>query len=162
MKIFLYTYSVPENFEISQRLGVFGTPVDRAGLAGKVRQLRRGDLIVVRDGTQSALRFLGHCKVVGDVFDQSRSSPFKELLWNDECVRGHVIYRLRVAVDFEDVPRLSLGQVSWPDLDALHLPGAKGHLLQGRQMWGKKLAGNYLRYTSEIDAFLRLVSGDAA
>ncbi|MGH8194774.1 MAG: hypothetical protein ACREQ8_10280 [Woeseiaceae bacterium] len=162
MRFFLYTYKMSANFQISRRAGVFGAPYDATGLPTKVRQLRRGDIIIIRDATHSELRFFGRCVVVGDVFDQEKYSPFRDHLWEDEIEQERVIYPLRVAVDFKTAPELSLDSVTWEDLDRLGFTNAKGQPLTGRQAWGKKLSGNFVSVENEVAPFSDLLGVGAA
>src|SRR5215468_8950687 len=104
MRFFLYTYAIEDNFRRSCEYGVFGAKRDGTGLETKVKQLRRGDLILIRMGDQgreaaegpARLEFFGCCKVAGTVLDQSVSSPYRDLLWSDEVSSGTVLYPLRV------------------------------------------------------------------
>jgi len=157
-RFFLYTYSLHANFIISKRTGVFGTWKDETGLDTKVKQLRRGDLIIIRNGEEKLLHFLGQCRVVGDVFNQYEYSPYRDLLWQDEIDQGQIFYPMRVPVDFYNVPELTLDRITWEDLDALKFDNKKGFPLQGSQMWAKKLAGNFLEAGNETESFARLVN----
>jgi hypothetical protein len=137
MRYSLYTYSLQENFSISQSEGVFGAPKNHAGLQSKVLQLRRDDIIIIRDGRKRRLSFFGHCAVVGDVFDHNQYSPSADFLWRDEQAGQRVIYPLRVAVDFIEVPELHLETITWHALDELAFVNKKGVRMVGKQAWGK-------------------------
>ncbi|MGH7612680.1 MAG: hypothetical protein ACREMW_01380 [Gemmatimonadales bacterium] len=162
MRFFLYTYAVPENWAITRRAGVFGTKKDRTGLPSKVRHLRRDDLILIRDGTKEQLQFFGCCRVCGDVFDHDKYSPFRDFLWQEEITHQRVIYPLRVPVDTKDVPKLSLEAISWVSLDTLGFRNTKGLPIQGPRAWAKKLIGNFVERSDEVEAFSRLVGLSAA
>jgi len=158
MRYFLCTYSLPDNFDISRRAGVFGAPKDHAELPSKFLKLRRGDLIIIRDGRKKrSLSFFGYCRVVGETFDHDRYSPFKDFLWPDEQAKQKVIYPLRIAVDFVDVPKLRLEAITWPALDALRFEGAKWFHMQGKQACAKKFSGNFIEEATEVEAFSKLV-----
>src|SRR2546425_2788731 len=131
MRYFLYTYAVPQNWDITCRSGVFGTKKDNTGLPTKVKQLRRGDIILIRDGSKEKLEFFGCCRVSGDVFDHHAYSPFRDFLWHDESLEQRVIYPLRVAVDTKDVPTFSFEAVTWASLDSLGFRNADGQPLRG-------------------------------
>ncbi len=155
MRYFLATYISIENFEISKIFGVFGAPKSKAS---KIKELQRGDLVIIRDGRRRRpLAFFGYCKVVGDVWDQDKRSPYRDFLWRDEQDRQKILYPLRVAVDFVDVPQIGLGQITWTRLDSLNLRGTRSLHLKGQQALAKKLDGNFIKEASEIEAFSRLV-----
>jgi hypothetical protein len=157
MRFFLYTYAVARNYEISHSFGVVGAKKDGAGLPKKFRQLRHGDIILIRNGVRQTLKFFGYCCVCGRVLDQSGESPYKNFLWSDEERAQRVIYPLRVAVDFVGVPSLSLEAVTWEALDTLGFNNKRGQKLLGPQAWGKKFMGNFLESQNETAAFSRLV-----
>jgi hypothetical protein len=159
MRYFLSTYSLGENFDVSRAAGVFGARKDQAGLESKFRKLQRGDLIIIRDGRKKwSLRFFGYCRVVGEVFDQDKSSPFRDFLWPDEEAKQKIIYPLRVAVDFIDVPELQLDGVTWSALDALGFEGTKWFRMEGKRAWAKKLSGNFIEKPTELEAFSKLLN----
>ncbi len=160
MRYFLYTYSLQDNFDMSRRAGVFGAPKDHTGLESKFLKLRRGDLIIIRDGRKKQLSFFGCCKVVGETFDHERFSPFRDFLWPDEQAKQKVIYPLRVAVDFVDVPQLRLQAITWSALDALKFEGIKGLHMEGKPAWAKKFSGNFICEATEVEAFSKLVELD--
>ena len=157
MRYFLYTYSLAEDFDISRRAGVFGARKDGAGLESKFWNLQRGDLIIIRDGRKKPLSFFGCCRVSGNVFDHGEYSPFVDLLWRDEQAEQRVIYPLRAAVDFIDVPKLKLDAVTWLALDALGISGTNG-LIEGRRAWVKKFSGNFIELPAEVEAFSKLLN----
>lgn len=157
-RFFLYTYNKFQNYSISKRGGVFGTRKDATGLETKVKKLHAGDIILIRDGTvKSSIEFFGYCIVCGTVFDHDSWSPFRDLLWHDEIVDGKVIYPVRVAVNFEDVPRLCLDRITWGSLDELRFSNLRRSPLRGRQAWAMKFKGNFIENPDEVDAFSRLI-----
>jgi hypothetical protein len=157
MRYFLYTYSLPGNFISSKRAGVFGAPKNHAGLTTKFLKLRRGDLILIRDGNKRRLEFFGYCEVVGQPFDHDEYSPFKDFLWPDEEAAKKVFYPLRLAVDFVSVPKLKLEVITWSALDALGFEGTNWFRMEGKQAWAKKLTGNFIEAPTEVDAFSKLI-----
>lgn len=80
MRFFLHSYAIYNNFDITVRSGVFGAKKDKTGLESKIRRLKRGDIIIIRDATQQAFQMFGYCKVVGDIFDQFAFSPYKDFI----------------------------------------------------------------------------------
>lgn len=158
MRFFLYTYDKSQNYAISQRAGVFGAKMDATGLGTKIKQLRQGDLILIRNGNaKHSLEFFGYCMVCGKIFDHDSWSPFRDLLWSDEIVSERVIYPFRVVVNFEDIPQLSLDKLTWRSLDELGFYNSRGDQLCGRQAWGKKFMGNFIEKPRELDTFSRLI-----
>jgi hypothetical protein len=158
MRYFLYTYARGDNLDISRKAGVFGAPKDHARLANKFLRLQRGDLILIRDGRKKwTLTFFGYCRVVGPPFDHGDYSPFRDFLWADEQREQRVIYPLRVAVDFEDIPRLCLEAITWQSLDALGFESTRWFRMEGKQAWAKKFCGNFIEKSSEVADFSRLV-----
>ena len=165
MRYFLYTYVSRQNWETTVKAGVFGSKKDDTGLPTKVKALRRGDLIVIRDGSrQEVFTILGCCTVCGDVFDQDLTdcSRYPKLLWSDEKNKNQLIYPLRVAVETKGFPNLALEAVTWNALDDLGFLNAKGKPLCSRRAWGKKFVGNYLETESEVKSFSKLIGYPAA
>jgi len=139
MQLFIYTYTdnATENFKVTKNYGVFG---------GKKnwRWLRRGDLIIIRDGSKNdQLTLFGCCKVTGKGFDQStRHSPYRDFLWADEEKSQKIIYPFRIAVDFETAPKLSRLRIVWTELDNLskHLVGKRDWMMRFRGgMFGNRM-----------------------
>jgi len=114
-------------------------------LTSKFLKLRRGDLIIIRDGRKKrSLSFFGHCRVVGETFNHDRYSPFRDFLWPDEEAKQKVIYPLRVAVDFVDVLKLRLENITRHTLDDLGFEGTKWSRIEGKQTWAKKSSGDFI------------------
>lgn len=158
MRFFLYTYATRKNWDESKRTCVFGTWKDRTGLATKVQRLKRGDLIVIRNGEcRHELKCFGAGRVFGDVFDQERFSPYRDLLWKDEVEAGKVLYPMRVPVDFKGGPAVQLDRITWASLDGLGFRNAKGVPLKGAQSWAKKFSGNFLDAGQETERFAELI-----
>jgi len=157
MRFFLYTYRYPGNYEVSVKACVFGTKKDHAGLPTKVRKLKRGDIILIRDGLRDKLTVHRCCRVTGDVFDHDAYSPYRDFLWTDEQLFKKVIYPLRVPVDFKDVPDLNLPALTWAALDALAFRGSRGQPLRGPERWASKFKGNYVESKAEVEALGRLL-----
>lgn len=158
MRYFLYTYAYPENYRISRENRVFGTPKHGGDhLATKVERLRRGDIVIIRDGSKDALYFFPYCVVAGPLYDQEEGSPWPDILWHDEKIEKRVIYHLRCAVDFENVPQLALSRLTWDDLDSLNFINERGKAILGTQAWGKKLSGNFVQDPKEVAKFNELV-----
>lgn len=56
MRYFLYTYAYLENYRITRQHQVFGTPKYGGDhLATKVEKLRRGDIVLIRNGSEDPL-----------------------------------------------------------------------------------------------------------
>jgi hypothetical protein len=162
MRYFLYTYVSAQNWDTTVKSGVFGTKKDGTGLPTKVKALRRGDLIVIRDGSRQEFTVLGACIVSGDVFDQAQYSPYKDLLWEDEKRANATTYPLRVPVETKAVPKLDFAALTWKALDALGFYNAAGEPLRGHQAWGKKFVGNFLESEFEVKSFSKLIAHTAA
>jgi hypothetical protein len=162
MRYFLYTYVSAQNWDTTRKAGVFGTKKDATGLPTKVKALRRGDLIIIRDGSRQDFTVLGACIVNGDVFDQSQYSPYKDLLWEDEKQTNTTTYPLRVPVETKLVPKLNLTALTWTALDSLGFHNAAGDPLRGHQAWGKKFVGNFLESEFEVKSFSKLLEHTAA
>ena len=142
MRYFLYTYTYPQNYRVSRERRVFGTPKHGGDhLATKVERLRRGDIVLIRDGSKDDLYFFPYCVVAGQLYDQDEGSPWQPILWHDETIENRVIYHLRCAVDFENVPQLSVSRLTWSDLDSLNFINERGRPILGTQAWGQKLRG---------------------
>jgi hypothetical protein len=158
LRVFLYTYDEPKHFNISRRFGLLGVRSDDTGIDRKVQRIRREDLVVLRDASRKAAAlFLGAGKVVGEVYDQRRDSPFREFIWPDEQFYKKLIYPWRIPVDFKMGPQLERPEVEWSELGALGLLNEKGEILANQQQWGKKLCGNFLD-EAEAAKFLTLLS----
>lgn len=158
MRYFLYTYEHSQNYRITREHRVFGTPKHGGDhLATKVERLRRGDIVLIRDGSKDDLYFFPYCVVSGPLFDQEVESPWPEILWHDEKIERRVIYQLRCAVDFDNVPQLSLSRLTWKDLDSLNFINVRGDPILGTQAWGKKLSGNFIQDEKELASFNKLV-----
>lgn len=163
MRYFLYTYAYPENYEISREHRVFGTPKNSGDhLATKVQRLRRGDIVLIRDGFRNDLRFFPYCVVTGPLFDQETDtdSSWPKFLWHDEKLKQRVIYHLRCEVDFQNVPQLSRSRLTWDSLDSLRFINERGRPILGQQAWGKKLSGNFIEDEKELAKFNDLVMFD--
>lgn len=147
MRLFAHSYADVGNLVTTFQLGVFGARDDQAGLGTKIRALAVGDLLLIRltgpevphDGP---LKFAPLCRVVGPVFDQRVTSPFRDYLWPDEQMQSAVLYPLRCAIEQLALP-IRNNDVSWSELDSLGLRNQDGEVLLGRQMWGPKLRGNF-------------------
>jgi hypothetical protein len=138
MRYFLYTYAFPQNYRISRENRVFGTPKHGGDhLAAKVEHLLRGDIVIIRDGSKDLLYFFPYCVVTGPLYDHDEGSPWPEILWHDEKIRNHVIYHLRCAVDFENVPQISLSRLTWRDLDSLNFINQRGKPILGTRRGAK-------------------------
>jgi len=159
MRYFLYSYENRQNFNVTREHRVFGAPKGGGDHPDtNVRELREGDIIIIRDASMQSLHFLGYCVVSGQVRDQEDpNSPWPDLLWKDELAQSRVIYHLRCAVDFENAPQLSLSRLTWDDLDSLDFPSGNGKPIRGTQAWGQKLSGNFIQDESEVASFSRLV-----
>ena len=145
-RLFLTTYTSAENYKQSVRVGVFGAPNSNAVMEAKVRELKRGDLILIRDSSASHnVTLLGCGVVVGDVFHQDTTTPFRDLLWPDEVRANQVLYKLRVPVDFKTVTPPARQTVTWSDLDRLQILGSENYPILGAQAWAKKFSGNAVR-----------------
>ena len=145
MKLFLYTYTdnATENFKVTKEYGVFG---------GKKKywQLRRDDLIIIRDGSKNdQLTLFGCCRVTGEGFDQ-RHSPYRDLLWVDEAKLSKIIYPFRIAVDFETAPKLSRFRIPWPGDNLIKY-------LKSKNDWRMKFRDSYIKEPNEVDVFSRLL-----
>ena len=159
MRYFLYTYAYPENYTISRQHRVFGTPKDGGDhLATKVERIRRGDIVLIRDGSKKELQFFPYCVVTGPLYDQEEpNSPWLDLLWHDEKIKQRIIYHLRCEVDFNSVPQLSRSRLTWETLDSLNFINERGKPILGQQAWGKKLSGNFIQDEKELARFNELV-----
>lgn len=163
MRYFLYTYLHPENYKITREQRVFGTPGHGGDhLATKVARLRQGDIILIRDGSKNELYFFPYCVVTGKLHNQEEGSPWPDILWHDERTKRCLIYHLRCAVDFDNVPQLSTSRLTWSDLDSLNFLNDKGRPLQGMQAWGKKLSGNFIQEETEVARFNALLKYEPA
>jgi len=162
MRYFLYTYTFPQNYDITREHRVFGTPKSGGDhLATKVERLRPGDIVLIRNAAFDKLYFFRHCVVTGPIYDQDEGSPWPPILWYDEKIKNRVIYHLRCAVDFENTPYLSLSQLTWDHLDSLRFINERGKLILGAQAWGKKLSGNFIQDPAEVARFNELVEYEA-
>ena len=129
MRFFLYSYGDAANFEISKNLGVFGCKKRKGGMETKFKKLQKGDIILIRNSSATPqLKFFGYCKIVGPPLDYDNDSgPFPDLLWKEEQQNRRIIYPLRIAVSFSDVPLLkNLHTISWDDLLELELKNMRG------------------------------------
>lgn len=162
MRYFLYTYASPTNYQTSEKFGVFGAKKDGTDLGTKIKQLRHGDVVLIRDGSKDVFEFLGCCVICGPVIDQDETSHYKDYVWPDEKKNNKVIYPLRVAADFIQVPELSLEAVTWHALDALGFYNQRGAKLAGQQSWGKKFMGNFIESPHEVGAFGKLIGRASA
>lgn|SRR3989338_7056362 len=161
MRYFLYTYSVfpKDNFEISHRYGVFG-----ATRGNKTKDLKRDDIIIIRDGSslvRDSLVLLGCCRVVGGVFDQKFDTPYRDYLWKDELRDQIISYPLRVPVDFKSVLKIR-HKILWKEIVDLKLKGYYGQDLKGKNQWGKKFSGNFIDKEPEVNAFGKLLGAEKA
>lgn len=95
--------------------------------------------------------------VSGPLYDQEEGSPWQTILWHDEQIEKRLIYHYRCAVDFENVPQLSLSRLTWADLDSLNFLNDRGRPILGTQAWGKKLCGNFIQEQKELAKFNELV-----
>ena len=157
MRLFAYSYGGADNLATTFDLGVFGAPDEGTGLGTKVGALAVGDLLLIRFSDMPKLRFAPLCRVVGRVFDQRTQSPFRDFLWSDEKKQERIIYPYRCAIERLKEPRIRQNDVLWSELDALGMKNQKGKALQGRQMWGVKLRGNFF-VENEAERLLTLLS----
>lgn len=158
VRYFVYTYAIYENYQITRDNRVFGAPKYGGDhLATKVEKLSPGDIIIIRDGSKDYLRFFPYCAVAGPLYDQDEGSPWPNLLWHDEFQNRRVIYHLRCAVNFADVPQLNLSGLRWESFDTLGFLNDRGRPIMGPQAWAKKLSGNFIEAPKEIAAFHELV-----
>lgn len=161
MRYFLYTYNCEHNFLRSKKIEVFGARHDKTGLSTKVHNLRKSDIILIRNSLSSSFsNFFGYCIVTGKVFNQLNRfifSPFKDFLWDDELRNCNVIYPDRVTVDFDNVPKLHLGNITLTKLNELGFLNLKGYQIIGAKAWAKKFMGNFIEESEEIRKFNSLV-----
>ena len=162
MRYFLYTYASIDNYQTTRAHSVFGAPKDGGDhLATKVKRLHKDDVIIFRNGALDRLYLFPYCAVAGPLYDQDNGeSPWTDLLWRDEQIARRVIYHLRCAVDFENVPQLSLSRLTWDTLDALNFTNVHGRSIRGIQAWGQKFSGNFIEDEKELARFNELVEFD--
>lgn len=157
MRLFLFTYYGNKNFVTTKHYETFGAKKDGTGLSTKISKLRRGDLIVYRDGSEkSCCSLFGASFVSGKVFDQEKDSPFKSEFWPDEENFGKPIYSLRVPVDFETAPIIN-DIIDWQKLFALRFYNKKGFVMMNKQMWGGFFRGNFIESPDKILKFSNLL-----
>ena len=161
MRYFLFTYNIEHNFQRSKEIEVFGARHDGTGISTKVHNLRKRDIILIRNSLSSSFsNFFGYCIVTGRVFNQLNRfsfSPFKDFLWDDELRNCNVIYPDRVTVDFDNVPKLHLGNITLTKLNELGILNSKGYPIIGGNAWAKKFMGNFIEESEEMKKFNNLL-----
>lgn len=164
MRFFLYSYGDAENFKISKNLGVFGCKKRKGGMETKFKNFQKGDIILIRDSSsKKQLKFFGYCKVIGPVLDYDyNKGQFPEFLWEDEKRNKQILYPLRIAVSFSEVPHLNqLHKISWDDILKLNLKNKRG-VVFSKTALAQFFSGNFLteseQFTKQdIEKFINLI-----
>jgi ssDNA-binding Zn-finger/Zn-ribbon topoisomerase 1 len=162
MRFFLHSYRNSDNFKISKSKNIFGCPDTKDGLPTKFKNLKNGDIVIIRDSSTESLKVLGCCIVKGTPNDiRHKIQSFSDLLWSDEIKEGKIIYPYRVDVNFDIQLDNNLFQICWDDLLNLNLKNKKGKPYN-RKGIPALFRGNFIEEgeqfsQQEIEKFINLI-----
>ncbi len=105
-QIFIYCYENERNYWLSRSNAIMGFKNGNDFLPNKIKRVKEGDIILIRDSTISdRLELFGGCIAKGKAYEHKAGVKYNysDLIWDEETTFNKIVYSLRLPVDFVSI-----------------------------------------------------------